>query len=252
MSGNKALRRAMETKEAARVTAELPNITSTIELITPEKALEMLQKNTHNRVINYKRVEEYTYIMKSGGWVLHAQGIILDKDENILTGQKRLWAVVYANIPVYFYVSRNNPVASAKLLDRGDPQTARDLASRDTARRHSPTESSIARAMFVLRGNMKPTVDELGELIHQNSDKADRLLKEIRGEKRTKTVIMLLAAISETTKSVDEALIQVRKLPGYVDRLELTLLPATPDTCWGKGVAFTVAMAQARKIVTEV
>ena len=42
MSGNKAMRRAAMTKDAIRISGDVPLITDTTELITPELAQEML------------------------------------------------------------------------------------------------------------------------------------------------------------------------------------------------------------------
>ena len=81
MSGNKALRRALETSDALRVNANVPLIVDRTELITPEIAREMLKKNQRNRPINWTKVDEYAAIMKAGKWELHAQGIILDTED---------------------------------------------------------------------------------------------------------------------------------------------------------------------------
>ena len=97
MIKGKALRKALETKEAYRLTEDIPLIIDTTEWITPETAQEMLKRNKHNRPVNWNKVEEYADIMAGGQWQLHAQGIILDCDGNILTGQKRLWLRSSAN-----------------------------------------------------------------------------------------------------------------------------------------------------------
>ena len=167
----KALKRALEV-DPIRAGGDIPLITDKTELITPTVAQEMLRANKDNRPINWKKVEEYSDAMVRGEWKLHAQGIVLDEGGNILTGQKRLWAVIYADVSVYMRVSRGNPKDTAKLLDRGDPQSARDLASRGTGRWHSPTESSIARACAALTGNMRPSKTQLADIFEANSKKA--------------------------------------------------------------------------------
>lgn len=251
MSGNKALRRALATTDAIRVNAKVPLITDTTELISPQKAQEMLEKNKRNRPINWKKVEEWSELMKQGKWELHAQGIVLDGEDNILTGQKRLWAIVYSGVNVYMRVSRGNPSSAAKLMDRGIPQSARDLATRDTNRKHSPAEASIARAIYVMRGVMKPSTDELAELISANSHQALLALKEIAGTARTKSVLMILAAVCELCESPQQLLLIINRTSQLADRLDAALLPESSARCWGKGAAFGLAMAQARKIVTD-
>lgn len=252
MSGNRAMRRALESQDVVRINAPVPLINDTTELITPEVAREMLKRNQKNRPINWKKVEEYAEIMKAGRWELHAQGIVLDVDGNILTGQKRLWAVIYADTNVYFRVSRGNPASAGKLLDRGTPQSARDLASRDTERKHSPTESSIARAIAVGSGQPKPSVDDLAAIMTKNAGLVAQLLKETHGTKKNRGVLMILAAIVVAEpKHIEWALSRARQIGPLVERLDKALAPETAERCWGKGAAFGLAMAHAVRIVTE-
>jgi hypothetical protein len=241
----KALRRALETKDSIRIAGDVPLIVDTTEWITPDIAQEMLQKNKANRPINWNKVEEYSKIMAEGKWKLHAQGIILDPEGNILTGQKRLWALIYSGVQgIYMRVSRGNPKSTANLLDRGTPQSARDLASRITERKHSPVEASIARAICVLKGNIKPSTDEISIVISENSKCSEELLIETKRIKKTKGIIMILASLCFLNKL---------ELAGYVEKLarslEATLRPETPERCWAKGAAFTLAMEQAKKEV---
>lgn len=251
MSGNKARRRALETADAIRINTDVPLIVDRTVLITPELAREMLKNNKNNRPINWKKVEEYAAIMKRGEWILHAQGIVLDSQGNILTGQKRLWAVVYSGVNVYFRVSTGNPVASARLLDRGTPQTARDLASRDTEQKHSPTESSLARAILMLKGVARPSVDDLARTIADYSERNAAGMRATAGTKKTRVVLMVLATISEVAIDDLHQISLLSRIEKMTEELTLALLPSSADECWGKGAAFAMAMAHARRIVEE-
>lgn len=253
----KALRRALVIPDAIRVGADLPLITDTTELITPEVAQEMLRRNKHNRVINWRKVEEYATAMTNGEWRIHGQGIIVDVDGNVMTGQKRLWAVVFSGVNVYMRVSRGNPPDVATLIDRGDPQTARDLASRRTERRHSPTESSIARAYSALMGNVRPSVDELAEVIALIADDVAVLLEHTKGTKKTKPVIMILGALIAEVDTIqppgraERRAILARAAPELAAELEARLLPHTPGQYWNKGAAFGLAMEKAAGVVSS-
>jgi hypothetical protein len=231
------------------VSTDLPLITDTTELISPETAYEMLLKNKNNRPINWKKVEEYAVNMKNGAWELHAQGIILDKDGNVLTGQKRLWAVIYSNASVHMRVSRGSPTSSAKLIDRHTPQSARDLASRGTGEKHSPVETSLARGILVSKGNLRPSTDELAQAIEINAVMAKAVLEKTVGTKKTKAVLMLLAAICASGVSTTIAQALTQQLENMASDLETSLQPQSAEGCWGRGAAFSLAMAQARKIV---
>lgn len=247
----KALRRALETKDVIRINGDVPLIVDTTELITPEIAQEILHHNKKNRPINWKKVEEYADMMSRGEWALIAQGIVLDTNGDVLTGQQRLWAVVYSGVSIYMRVSRGNPPSTARLLDRGRPQSARDLASRETEKKHSPTEASIARAICVLNGNGKPSIDDLSKVIAEHSLKVSVLLEQTTGTRKSRSVVMLLAAICVVTETREQLILMAARIDRLSDSLDLALLPETSVRCWGKGAAFGLAMEQARRCVAE-
>jgi hypothetical protein len=247
----KALRRALETTDAVRVNADVPLITDRTELIGPKEAEELLKRNKSNRPVNWRKVEEYADIMANGKWKLHSQGIILDSDGNLLTGQQRLWAIVYSGTAVYLRVSRGNLKEIAPLIDRGRPQSARDLASRATEKRHSPMEASLARAILALGGNLRPTIDQLGETIAQNSVHATAVLRETVGTKKTKALLMILGAICSLEAESESIQRMARLAEQWADRLERESKPVDVDHCWGKGAGFALAMHRASQIVKE-
>jgi hypothetical protein len=246
---SRSLRRALETSDAIRVNSALPLIQDTTELITPDEAREMLKRNRSNRPINWNAVERLADIMRRGQWQLHAQGLILDKDGNILTGQTRLWAVVYSGVSVYMRVSRGSPPESAFVIDRGRPQSARDLASRRTERRHSPHESSIGRCVCVARGIPKPSIDEIAEVLTEKEDVLRSLVKETRGGDKTKGALMVLGAICHLATSPSQCIPLVRDLKALVCDFEAALMPYKAESCWGKGAAFGMAMERAIAVV---
>lgn len=251
MLKGRALRRAIDV-DAVRVNADVPLIADTTELITPAIAQAMLERNTLNRTINWAQVEEYADTMKRGEWAMHSQGIVLDPGGNILTGQKRLWAVVYAGVNVYFRVSRGSPPETAALLDRGASQTARDLASRVTRRKHSPVEASIARAYCAAMGNTKPSVDVLATVMTANAATVAALLDDTRGVKKTRSILMVLAAIDAVSGSISEARERVAHMDAMTAALDEALAPQTSQQVWGRGAAFGLAMNTAQRAVNDI
>lgn len=249
MLKGKALRRALETKDAIRVTGDVPLITDTTELITPAIAQEMLKKNKNNRPINWRKVEEYSDIMSRGEWKLHSQGIIFDETGNLLTGQKRLWAVIYSGVSVLMRVSRGCPADTVRIIDRGTPQTGKDLASRETKRKHSPSESSVCRAYLCLKG-IKSNPDVLADAMIENSETLLCLMKETKGTKKTKAVLMMLAAILAAPSGTDKAK-AARNIDSFAAVLDRNLHPCPAEKCWGHGAAFTMAMVAAQKCLNE-
>jgi hypothetical protein len=248
----KALRRALASTDALRINAEtaVPLIVTTTELLTPDSAKAMLQRNTKNRPINWKKVEEYAETMRAGRWRLHDQGVMLDTDNNILTGQKRLWAVIKAGVNIYMRISRGNPAETASLIDRGVPQSARDLAARETGRMHSPTEASLGRAMLVLHGNLKPSVDELAAILHEHEAPLRTVMAMSRGSRKSRELLMVIAALMVHQR--DDLAERMPRVPILIDQLRTALLPRTATECWGRGAAFSLAMEQARRLVLAI
>lgn len=248
----KALKRAIECKDAHRlVNDNIPLIQDSTELITPEKAQQYLMKNKCNRPINWNKVGEFADLMTKGEWKFHAQGLILDCDGNILTGQKRLWAIVYSGVPQYFRVSRGSPKDSVNFIDRGAPQTSRDLASRKTERKHSPMEQSVARAILAAKGDVKPTHDAIAEAIVDYDKLLGLAIKQTRRVKKTKARYMVMAAIvlsREPEARANKLLAMIELLAG---RLDKKLGPVDPEKCWNKGAAFQLAMEKAKEVVSE-
>jgi len=242
----KALRRVWNEGDTTRLLADIPLMTSKVEIITPQTAQQMLTKNNNNRPVKWDKVTEYRRIMESGGWKLHQQGIVLDSKDNILTGQNRLWAIVQSNIPVAMYVSRGTPEECAILLDRHAPQSSQDLAYRRTRRKHSPTEASIARASIVAEGG-KPTKDAIADVLVNKEHALSVIMREAKGTKKTKALLMILAIVLTLAKDDENLIYMVKRSESMANEL----IAKTPeiDKCWGRGVAFTMALDMAKQIV---
>lgn len=189
---------------------------------------------------------DYSDLMVKGEWKFHAQGIILDKQGNILTGQKRLWAIIYSGVPQYMRISKGSPQETADFIDRGTSQTSRDLASRKTERKHSPMEQSISRGMLALHGNIKPTVDDIANCLSKKSEILESAIKNTRRIKKTKACYMVMAAICELCDEEDKDVVWAfGMMSDFAEKLETELYPVKAEACWNKGAAFTLAMEKA-------
>jgi hypothetical protein len=246
----RALRRALATNDAIRVNANIPLIVDTTELITPSWAQDILTKhNRCNRPVSWARVDEYADMMAAGKWQLHPQGLVFDQENNLMTGQTRLWGVVRSGVSVYMRVSRGTLREAAMVMDRGRPQSARDLASRETEQKHSVAEASMARGICALAGNLRPSIDELAVAIRENQDKAQAVLAKTSGTKKTRVVVMILSTIcaeAQDAASAGELAILTEDMAA---QLEAALAPLTAAKCWNKGAAFALALEHARKVI---
>lgn len=242
---------ALQTSDAIRVGTNLPLIVDTTELVTPALARELLENNKLNRPVNWNQVDKYADIMRRGEWKLHGQGIMIGSDGNLITGQQRLWAIVMSGVSVYMRISRGNPPDVAPLVDRGRPQSATDLASRSTERKHTQTESSIARGISVLKGNLRPSKDELAENIVENENIISAILAETRGTAKSRAVLMLLSAICTQAYDENQARLLAVRVNDLVEKLTEALKPETAERCWGRGAAFRLAMDRAQQCINN-
>ncbi len=244
----RSLRRAL-VADPLMVNAPITQIISTTELVTPELAKEWLRFNTRNRPVNWNKVSEYAAAMVAGKWRLHDQGIMFDTTGKLITGQTRLWAVVTSGMNIYLRVSRGNPPEAATLVDRGVPQSARDLAARQSGRAHSPSEAAIARAVSALLGVLRPSKDELADTLSAYAKPVSEVLAQAKGQKKTRGLLMVMAALVVDDERAASS--RMSLAPIWVDRLTAALKPRSPEECWGRGAAFSLAMEAARRVVRE-
>ena len=63
-------------------------------ILTPEKAMELLEHNTLNRPLNSQHVQRLARQIDEGKWRFNGDTIKIAKTNDVLDGQHRLWAVV--------------------------------------------------------------------------------------------------------------------------------------------------------------
>ncbi|MEV6400527.1 hypothetical protein AB0M39_38075 [Streptomyces sp. NPDC051907] len=102
---------------------------SVAEIITPERALDLLVKLApYQRPLREKKVEKYAAAMKRGEWKLNpADPICIDTNDQTANGQHRLHAVVESETPQPFYVAYGVDPDAYRVMDRGAGRTAADM-----------------------------------------------------------------------------------------------------------------------------
>ncbi|SDX36263.1 hypothetical protein SAMN05421504_1021159 [Amycolatopsis xylanica] len=99
---------------------------SSIQLVTPEVAVEILKQNEGNRKLDRATVEIYAGAMKRNEWRLSHQGIAIDQEGELLDGQHRLAAVVKSGKTVPMLVVRGVDRNSFSIVDTGKRRSASD------------------------------------------------------------------------------------------------------------------------------
>jgi len=97
------------------------------QLITPEIAKKLLEKNTSNRRINKPTLLRYIQDIQDGRWREDtAEFIKISVDGNVLDGQHRLMAVAQSMIPVFFHVAYGLEDNLFSIIDTGKPRSTSD------------------------------------------------------------------------------------------------------------------------------
>jgi hypothetical protein len=105
------------------------NVTSSVRVITPPVAQELLGRMSHNRPLKQAKVNAYKQDMASGRWAVNGEAIILDETGAPINGQHRLTACIQAAVPFTTLVVEGVPRASMATIDTGAPRSYRDVVS---------------------------------------------------------------------------------------------------------------------------
>ena len=135
-----------------------PKIIVKLVEVTPDMALEMLEKNTMNRNIDQKRVEQYTQDMRCGRWQMNGTTIVFAEDGTLLDGQHRLRALVEAKISIPFLIVYNADKDSIVTFDIGKNRTASNIMQIERSA-HSVTAATLTKYLWLhdfIDGNLSP------------------------------------------------------------------------------------------------
>ncbi|MFH0241805.1 hypothetical protein ACGRHY_05045 [Streptomyces sp. HK10] len=94
--------------------------------VSPQLATEWLTRNTNNRPLSKKTVQQLAGQIQRGEWQLTHQGIAFDEDGTLIDGQHRLAAIVKAGITVPLTVTHGVPRTAFTVMDTGRKRTGRD------------------------------------------------------------------------------------------------------------------------------
>jgi hypothetical protein len=129
--------------------AESGEMHSAITMITPEKAKQIIELQPRNRKVIDRKVNQYAQLIVCGKWSQdHPQGLIFNKQGELIDGQHRLLAVVKANVAVKFYCTFNAETSSQLLLDTATPRRL-DQTAQIMGMAATPTKIAIAKVLLL-------------------------------------------------------------------------------------------------------
>lgn len=97
-----------------------------IREITPEEALQILDRNPDNRSVRQQRVQQYARDMKAGRWRIGAGALLFNGNGDLMDGQHRLLACVLAGKPFSTVVITGMTQADHATIDTGMTRTFSD------------------------------------------------------------------------------------------------------------------------------
>jgi len=122
---------------------------SALTLITPDRARQVIELQPRNRKVIDRKVNQYAQLILSGKWSQeHPQGLIFNKQGELIDGQHRLLAVIKANVSVKFYCTFNAETSSQLLLDTATPRRL-DQTAQIMGMDATPTKIAIAKVLLV-------------------------------------------------------------------------------------------------------
>lgn len=98
-----------------------------IREVTPAMAEVWLGKNPLNRNVRLNRVEEYAADMEAGDWKVNGESIILDADGNLIDGQHRLLAILFAGKSIQSLVVEGVETTAKSTIDTGMKRSLADV-----------------------------------------------------------------------------------------------------------------------------
>lgn len=98
-----------------------------IAVITPEKAEELLGRNTNNRRPKERKIEQYKRDMQNGAWDADASDIKFARTGELLDGQNRLMACIRAEVPFPTLLRTGLGMETKAKVDTGAARTVADV-----------------------------------------------------------------------------------------------------------------------------
>lgn len=103
-----------------------PEVSASIELITPVIARKMLEGNVDNRKLRKTRVAQYADAMKRGMWDIQNDAITISKTGKLLNGQHRLTAIVESDEACQCLILRGVENETFTVIDSGLSRSVND------------------------------------------------------------------------------------------------------------------------------
>lgn len=157
------------------------HVTAHEELITPDRAAELLSRNTRNRPISKPYVRELRRELEEGRWKPTHQGVAITRSGNLADGQHRLTAIVESGISAPMLVAEGVADDAFDAIDQIRKRTGGQILAMAGVSRDAPRMVAIARAVLaVVHGNTKVSNTAAAEYVVAHQEAIERFLPVAR------------------------------------------------------------------------
>jgi hypothetical protein len=149
-------------------------VTTDIELVTPELAREMLENtNRRNRRIRKNQVQALARDMDENNWLFTGAPLTFDWDGTLLDGQHRLAAVVESGKAQNFVVMRGLDPNAQSAMDIGSRRLAYDALKLRGVEGDMKNAAAIARAVYMYDSGRVPTHLETIRFVEDHAEELE-------------------------------------------------------------------------------
>jgi hypothetical protein len=180
------------------------------EMITPDRAVELLERNTINRPLRQHYIEGLADMMRRGEWGKTHEGIAVDEAGNILDGQHRLWAIVESGVTLAMLVSYGQSRGTRLFIDSGLRRTLHDaitlVGSTHVAAGHVATATAMRLGLNLNTNVGRMSRDQMLAYVQRHWEALDFSFSQLQ-RRRTRGVstATLCAVVSRAWyRGVDE------------------------------------------------
>lgn len=156
-------------------------LTSELELVSPERAEQLLNGNTHNRPVSKPYVRELRRELEEGRWKTTHQGVAIADDGTLLDGQHRLLAIKESGIAAPLFVARGVSRDAWDAIDQHRRRTGGQILALAGISKDAPRMVAMARAIIqVVHGVNKVSNTEAAEFAVKHQTELELFLPVAR------------------------------------------------------------------------
>ena len=184
---------------------------SRVETITPEMASEYLERNTHNRPLRQRRVDQLVAAIQRGEWILNGDAIRFDSNGVLADGQHRLWAIFSSGVACESLVVEGLDEEAQHTMDTGARRTLKDTLQ---LKGHNSPQVLAAAINYlwkmeqnrVRENSVKPTIAQALALLDLNPALPDSVPVANRFNDRFRGSTGMIASLHYTFATIDSEL----------------------------------------------